>query len=267
MSLKTKYNLFKIKRSLSPSTVFKASLQKDLNKAWDAKYGKVSWVQTGVMYRAGAMAVAVLVLVGSGGAYAYNSPDVTEGNIFYPVKKAIENVEEKTRITPEAKAKFLLKKIERREAERERLVKNENKVIKNQNLEIEKPESAESEDSELAKEGIKNDRALDVRLEKINKSIEDEEDRLDKFSENFRKIELEDNKLQEEVKNKIEKRLEKRRERLEKLEKKSDKIEEVKNSEEKVRPVEDRVREIKEDRSGSRDLPRLDKVEDIEERD
>jgi hypothetical protein len=70
MSLKTRYNLFKIKRSLSPSTVFKASLQKDLNKAWDTKYGKVSWIHSGIMYRAGAMAVAVLVLVGSGGAYA-----------------------------------------------------------------------------------------------------------------------------------------------------------------------------------------------------
>ncbi len=252
MSLKTRYNLFKIKRSLSPSTVFKASLQKDLNKAWDAKYGKVSWIHSSIMYRAGAMAVVVLVLVGSGGAYAYNSPDVTEGNILYPVKKVIENVEEITKITPEAKAKFLLKKIERREAERAIIKKNE---VEDQSVESEQEDatSTEATNLESKKAFIKKDRKIDARIENIDKSIQEAEDRLEKFKENLDQVEIKDNKFQEEVKAKIEQRLEKRRERLDKA------SEIIKNRAEKLQELEDKKIEKRGDRSGLRNDSRLEK--------
>lgn len=252
MSLKTRYNLFKIKRSLSPSAVFKASLQKDLDQAWDAKYGKVSWFHSGLMYRAGAMAVAVLVLAGSGGAYAYNSPDVTEGNILYPVKKVIENVEEITKITPEAKAKFLLKKIERREAERAIIKKNE---VEDQIVESEQEDITPTEaiNLESKKAFIKKDRKIDARIENIDKSIQEAEDKLEQFNDDLDKVELKDNKLQEEFRVKIEQRLEKRKERLQKA------SEMLKNRSEKLQELEDKNIEKRGSRSDLRNASRLEK--------
>ena len=232
MYLKTKYNLWKIKKSLSPSVIFKASLQKDLNKVWDATYGKNSWFHSGIIYRAGAMAVAILVLVGSGGAYAYTSSDITEGSPLYPVKKAIEKVEEIAKISPEAKAKFYLKKIERREAERENLKKIEmvsevknyvNLKAESVNIESESSNAAEikrnNQDSSIESKvktnanfriKIKN---LKNNIERTDKSIEAAEDELEKFNERIKRNELKNVKLRTEVKVKIEKRLEQKNRR------------------------------------------------------
>lgn len=230
MYLRTKYNLLRIKRGLSPSAVFKAHLQKDLNKAWNAKYGKVSWFQTGVLYKVGAIAVAVLVLVGSGGVYAYSSPDVTEGNILYPAKKAIERIEEITKITPEAKAKFYLKKIERREAEKEKLEAEVGQRVKK--LERFLPISADVDTDGQAKITItaedrndvasvqigKDARNIDIerRIKKTERSLEQAEDQLDRFSKNIEKFDKQQPKFRPEIRSEIEGRLQIRKQRLEK---------------------------------------------------
>jgi len=123
MSLKNRYNLWKLKQDFVPSKVFKAGLWRNLNSAWNSQYGRPSWFQLGLLHKGAAVAVMAAFLIGSTGAYAYVSPEVTEGTMFYPLKQAVESAEEATKITPEAKAKFYLKQIKRRESEKARLVR------------------------------------------------------------------------------------------------------------------------------------------------
>ena len=119
MSLKIRYNLWKMKRSLNPDRLFKANLLKKLNVAWDNTYNvKYAWHQT-VWFKHATGFASVVLMAGSlgAGAYAYTSPQVTEGNVLYPIKQNLEKIEEIAQITPEAKAKFYLKKIERQTKE------------------------------------------------------------------------------------------------------------------------------------------------------
>mgnify|MGYP001581470191 FL=1 len=169
-------------------------LERDLSLAWNAKYGRPSWLQIGLLHKGVAFAVVVLLLLGSTGAYAYVSPGVTEGTVFYPVKQVVESVEEATKITPEAKAKFYLKQIKRREAEREIIKK------KNPATEIKK----EIKDAKVDK------------IEKTEESIERAEDRLEKAQEVIEKTNSKNKKLREEVKNRLEIRMERRQKQIEK---------------------------------------------------
>ncbi len=118
----------------------------------------------------------------STGAYAYNSPEVTEGMALYPLKQALEQVEEAAAVTPEGKAKFYLKKIQRREAE---------KVVMERRHQ---------------------------KLEKIDSQIKIVEDKLEKNNERLEKIKVKDETLKFQIKERLENRLEKQRERLEKRE-------------------------------------------------
>jgi hypothetical protein len=72
-------------------------------------------------------------------------------------------------------------------------------------------------------------------------------------------VEIKDSKFQEEVKAKIEQRLEKRKERLEKA------SEVIKNRDEKLQELENKNSERKEDRSGSVDRVRLERVDKKDE--
>ncbi len=186
MNLKTRFNLWKLKIRMGPSRAFKASLRKDLVVSWDAKYGtKAPWYQLGMRRVAAGFAVVTLVLTGAGGVYAYNSPKVTEGTALYPIKQVIEIVEEVAKITPEAKAKFYIKKIERREAEREILKKK---------IKIEVAER---------------------KIQRTEKSIDRVEEQLEQTDKIIEKIEFKDIKLREKVKERLKARLEKKEERLE----------------------------------------------------
>ena len=224
MNLKTKYNLWKLKRDMSPSRAFKASLYKNLAVSWDAKYGnKVPWYQLSMRHAAAGFSAVTLLLTGAGGVYAYNSPEVTEGTALYPIKQAIETVEEVAKITPEAKAKFYIKKIERREAERKVLEK------KNPLPEIKK----EMEDLEDAEKNIKEKIRKDTKLEdkekikievterkikRTKKSIEKTEERLEKTRQIIEKSQSKDIKLREELKRRAEQRLEKAKKQQERRE-------------------------------------------------
>jgi hypothetical protein len=119
MNLKTRYLLWRTKRQLAASDRLKKALWKKLDARWAEKHPvSLPWYQTGLL-RLASTVTAGAVLAGSvtTGAYAYASPEVTDGSVLYPVKQALETVEEKIKLTPEAKAQFYLKQIARRQAE------------------------------------------------------------------------------------------------------------------------------------------------------
>ena len=199
MSLKTRYNLYKAKISLTPDSQFKANLFKKLSVAWDNTYNtKYAWYQT-VFFKHATGFAAMVFMAGSlcTGAYAYTSPEVTQDSLLYPIKEKLENIEEKIQITPEAKAKFYLKNIARREAEFE----------------------------SVQKKG-------DEQKEKaVDKQIEQAEKRLEKAEKKLEETKSADSDLKIKVKDRLEKRLEKQRERMEKrLEQKINKLEKPESS-------------------------------------
>jgi len=131
------YKLWKERNSLKPSCAFKLSLWKKLDKTWQETHIQCNfWYQNRVFKYSMVSLVILAVVASSGvGAYAYNSPEVTEGTKLYPIKRAIEKVEEKTKKTPEAKAKFYLKQIQRREVEKDKLEKKSKRQVQLQQLE------------------------------------------------------------------------------------------------------------------------------------
>ena len=89
--------------------------------------------------RYGVVVFMIVILLGGFGTstYAYSSSEVTEGTIFYPIKRNIEKIEEKFKKTPEEKVRFYLKQIERREGELKRLQQYKKNEVKTQvHLEI-----------------------------------------------------------------------------------------------------------------------------------
>ncbi len=201
-----------MKRSASPSFVFKAVLRKDLHKVWDAAYGSPRWYEFPLIHKAVSMAVVALLLTGAASAYAYNSPEVTEGTPLYSIKEALEDVEEITKITPEAKAKFYLKKIERREAEREVIKEHLLPEIKYEieRIEVEIASGTKSEIEVEAQEKIKI-KAAERKIHKTEKSIEKAEEQLEKTQKIFEKSKSKNVKLLQEVRSRIERSQQRRR--------------------------------------------------------
>jgi len=116
------------------------------------------------------------------GAYAYSSSSVTEGTPLYPVKQQLENLEEKIQLTPEAKARFYLKKIERREAEVAQMNKK---------------------------------RVLEEKISRVQDKIEQAEDNLVKVDKMLEEKRSGDSRLREEIKHRLEKRIENRKDTME----------------------------------------------------
>ena len=130
-----RFSLYKIRRQISPKHETKSRIWKNLAKRWNDQPNQAVWFRTSLAPYSMAVIAALVVVASFGtGAFAYTNPDITEGNLLYPVKRAIENVEEKLQFTTEAKAEFYLKKIERREAEKRSL---EKRNIKSEKLEQE----------------------------------------------------------------------------------------------------------------------------------
>ena len=223
MNLKTRFNLWKLKKSMGPSVAFKVSLHKDLVKSWDAKFGNtVPWYQLGMRHAAAGFTAITLLLTGGGGVYAYNNPEVTEGSPLYSIKQAIETIEEVTKTTPEAKAKFYLKKIERREAEQQVLerknplpkIKKEIKEISNVESDVKIDASSTLDVKEDIKEKIKIEVA-ERKIKRTQKAIEKTEKELEKTRQIIERTESKDIKLREELKKRAERRLEERKKQLE----------------------------------------------------
>lgn len=139
------YKLWKENNALRPSRGFRSALWKKLDSAWQEIYQpKVFWYQMPV-FKYSLVALVVLIVVGSTGvgAYAYNSPEVTEGTRLYGIKRAIERVEEKVveRRAPEIRAKFYLKQIERRETEKQVMVRRGRTAEQTENKKLEKKQN------------------------------------------------------------------------------------------------------------------------------
>ena len=181
MSLKTRYNLWKTRKSLGPEAGFRSDLWKKLDARWAGQYKTdYLWYQTLFFKRAVAVAIVVFAMGGFvTGAYAYASPDVTAGTPLYPIKQQMEKVEEKLQLTPEAKAKFYLKQMDRREAEAA--------VIKSRGQ----------------------------KLEQAENQIKQAEQNLQKAGDALDKIKSRDARLREEIKNKLERNWKTRKEQIE----------------------------------------------------
>lgn len=184
MNLKQRYNLWKVKRSTSPSGVFKRGLQKKLETVWNGRYTtKVYWFQTRIFKFTAVSMIAVLLAGSFGtGAYAYYSPEVTEGSVLYPVKSSIEKLEEKTKRNPEAQAKFYLKQLQRREAEKKRL-EEKNKIVENLDIQIEKiGEKLEQVNTKLQNQELKDKQLkpqIEQRLQERKKILEEKQTRFE----------------------------------------------------------------------------------------
>ena len=208
MALKTRYNLWKMQKDLTPDRSFKAGLFKKLSADWDNTHNVTyAWNQT-LWFKRPARFASMVAMAGSlgTGAYAYTSPEVTEGSILYPIKQKLENIEERARTTPEAKAKFYLKKIERREAERE-AIKKKNPI---------------AEIATQIKKEIKREEKIKIevakrKIQRTEKSIERAEEQLEKTRQIMEETGSNDIKLREEVDEHL-------KARLNKMEKKNDKI-------------------------------------------
>lgn len=161
------YQLWKIKRSLSPSSAFKKKLFERLSESFENATLIVPWYQK-TFWRYSMAGFMGVVIVGSTGVYAYASPNVSEGAVLYPLKEQIENIEEKLQTTPEKKAQFYLKKVERREAELKVLSA---KKIASRNT-VKKIEEAKTKLQNIKIE-LKDKRLKDKNLpEKINRQLE-----------------------------------------------------------------------------------------------
>lgn len=118
-----KFLLYRVRRAARPSRAERQRIWETVAKQLGSQGGAISWYYQS-WFRVSIAALVGIVLISFGtGAYAYSSPDVTAGAVLYPVKLALENVEEKIKFSPAARARFYLKKIERREAEKATLQK------------------------------------------------------------------------------------------------------------------------------------------------
>lgn len=98
-----KFKLNRLRRNSAPDATFKAALRSRLLAS-----------NTMLVYRSPmsafryAFAALVLVVVAGFGttSYAYASPAVTEGDVLYPVKTRVENLEARFHNSPDAKSRF-----------------------------------------------------------------------------------------------------------------------------------------------------------------
>lgn len=208
MNFKILYHLWKVKQSASPSRQFKNELWKQLEQNWYTEpifWCRQVWFKWSLV---GAVSLLIVASFGTG-VYAYNSPEVTEDNPLYIVKRTIEKVEETTKITPEAKARFLIKKIARREAEKQVMQKRGQAVEKIEKRIEKTAEQLQKTDEILqkleARHEIKNknlrprvqellEKRLEAKEEQLKKQRERIEQRQDKLEDKKEKIEIKINK-------------------------------------------------------------------------
>jgi len=183
VNFKILYNLWRTKKSATPSRQFKRELWQKLEQNFSTT-PKIKFAQ--IWFRWSMVGVVSLLIVASlsTGVYAYNSPQVTEGTPLYAIKQKIEKVEESIKKTPEAKTKFLIKTMARREAEQ--------KVMEEHGQSVEK---------------------LEKRIEKTTEQLQKADETLQELEE---KKELKNKEIRPQVKEVLEKRLEIKKERLEK---------------------------------------------------
>ncbi|MFZ2682210.1 MAG: DUF5667 domain-containing protein [Patescibacteria group bacterium] len=120
-----KAKLARWRKASRPDPVFKQALLERLA----VLEAELRPVQTRTYAPSLRFAFASLVLVVGSfvglSTYAYSAPAVSEGNVLYPVKRALEEVQGDFKHTPESHAKFRAKQLERRVKELNHQLKRE----------------------------------------------------------------------------------------------------------------------------------------------
>ena len=129
MRLFIKYQLSQMRKSIRPRRAFRADLWMRLSDAYQAQYQEA--VVCIPRYRFAFVGISSVVLMfGMGtGVYAYESPEVVEGHPLYFMKSGIEGVEARFARSPEARARFHARMMERRLEEGELSVTDEAEVV------------------------------------------------------------------------------------------------------------------------------------------
>lgn len=122
-AIKTRLLLFSLRRRLQPRTEFRHALEARILSE-TKQMAPMPAVRRGMRPFSFAMSLAVVVLLLSGTtAYAYTNDAVVDGTPLYPVRMAVEQMEELTAVTSEVKAAVRLRHVQRRLKEAERLLK------------------------------------------------------------------------------------------------------------------------------------------------
>lgn len=108
----------------SPSREFRSELWSKLSQSYDATHPVSRVFSPWFRFAAvGVTALALFVTTGVG-VYAYESPDVVDGHVLYPVKGQLEKLEGRFAVSAEARARFHAKMMARRLEEAERHQQN-----------------------------------------------------------------------------------------------------------------------------------------------
>ncbi len=104
--------LRKLKSESKPDQTFTIALKRELL----SKQGQAPVYRTTVIFRYAFAPIALALILGVGTtSYAYASPSVCNGNILYPLKSGVEQVERTVfYASPQAQVKYQVKTLERR---------------------------------------------------------------------------------------------------------------------------------------------------------
>jgi hypothetical protein len=123
MNIRQKYIVWKAGYESTPNFWFKRTLLKkiefEIGPQKGSSWGFFIFFKTYHTYVVVGCVVLVILGGGGGAVYAYSSPSVTEETSLFVIKNSLETIEERLQRTPERRARFYLKKLERREAESE----------------------------------------------------------------------------------------------------------------------------------------------------
>lgn len=114
-----KRQLKRLSKEGQPSKTFRDALWLKLSQEHACLYPTVTRCSYRFRFAAVGLTAVVVVFTMGTGVWAYESPDVVEGHPLYFVKSSLESVEEGLARTPEARAEFHARMMERRLTEGE----------------------------------------------------------------------------------------------------------------------------------------------------
>lgn len=112
--------LNQLKNQSKPDKSFRSNLWVELSNEFDQTYASPAPRRRRIAFASAAL-VIVLFTTGTG-VYAYESPEVIDGHPLHFMKTSIETIEEQFARSPESRAEFHDRMVERREQELEQLI-------------------------------------------------------------------------------------------------------------------------------------------------
>ncbi|MBI5731957.1 MAG: hypothetical protein HY982_01195 [Candidatus Magasanikbacteria bacterium] len=198
------YYLFRLKRRWGANKRFKVVLRQKLFRELMKTYPDTPLLATRHYHRyALAAACLILFLAAGTGVYAYSSPNIAEDNPLYKIKRGVEKAELKMARSPERKAAVSLKLLKRREieiAQPQKKDKSFENTLANYQQAAEETMAAAELVTSPALKSIYIEKAIDENLESIN--------RLDEAAVKVKRAAVEQKKLEEILRNRSDKILE-----------------------------------------------------------